>query len=171
MAENCQVLAMKIPGEGPRGLIRAARPQEAAQLSDLARRSKAHWGYAPEFMASCREELTIEPDDVDAGLTFVMEADGTVLGFYAVKQVAHDRMELGFLFVEPAAIGRGYGRALIEHAKCCVRTRGCRILEIQGDPHTAAFYRAAAGRLVGERPSASITGRMLPLFEIDLSTT
>jgi hypothetical protein len=34
-------------------VIRDARPDEAALLSDLAMRSKAHWGY---------DELTFTPD-------------------------------------------------------------------------------------------------------------
>jgi hypothetical protein len=39
--------------------IRKARPDEAGELTELALRSKAHWGYDEAFMASCREELTV----------------------------------------------------------------------------------------------------------------
>ncbi len=34
--------------------IRPAQPEEAALLSDLALRSKAHWWYDADFLASCR---------------------------------------------------------------------------------------------------------------------
>src|ERR1700744_1513825 len=39
--------------------IRAARPGEAATLTELAMRSKAHWGYDPAFMTRLRPILTI----------------------------------------------------------------------------------------------------------------
>lgn len=48
-------------------LIRDARPDEAGELTELALRSKAHWGYDEAFMASCREELTVRPSEVGSG--------------------------------------------------------------------------------------------------------
>ena len=33
-------------------VLRPARPEEAGLLSDLALRSKAHWGYPPDFLAA-----------------------------------------------------------------------------------------------------------------------
>ena len=44
--------------------IRTARPDDAEQLSILAQRSKAHWGYDEEFLSAFRSELTIRPQDV-----------------------------------------------------------------------------------------------------------
>ncbi len=39
--------------------IRDARPGEAGELSGLAFRSKAHWGYSTAFMEACRSELAV----------------------------------------------------------------------------------------------------------------
>jgi len=35
-------------------------------LSNLAFRSKAHWGYSDEFMAACRDELTYSSEKIHA---------------------------------------------------------------------------------------------------------
>ncbi|MEU4236164.1 hypothetical protein [Actinoplanes sp. NPDC026619] len=51
--------------------IRPARPGEAAALSELARRSKAHWGYDEGFLDACRADLTLSPDDIRARRTTV----------------------------------------------------------------------------------------------------
>lgn len=45
-------------------VIRPARPDEAEQLSALAQRSKAHWGYDEEFQAAFRPELTLRPEEI-----------------------------------------------------------------------------------------------------------
>lgn len=148
--------------------IRRAKVSETALLSELAVRSKAYWGYDAEFMDRCREELTLHEELFLDSTTFVAEVDSKVVGFYTVEATDDGRMELSFLFVEPEAIGQGHGRALLEHAKAFVRAQGATTLEIQSDPHAATFYMAAGGRLVGTRSSASIPGRTLPVFEIDL---
>lgn len=148
--------------------IRRAVPDEAALLSELAMRSKAVWGYGPEFMAACRDELTLSRDDVTTHETFVVDEDGVPLGFYNLERLDNNQVELGYLFLEPEAIGQGLGRRLIEHAKTRARAAGFSTMVIQGDPHAEGFYRAAGGRLIGSKQSFSIPGRLLPLFHLDL---
>lgn len=148
--------------------VRRARPGEAVRLSDIAFRSKAYWGYSPKFMAACRDELALSSDDVEATPTYVAVSQGEIVGFYTLARLSAAEVELGHLFVEPAAIGKGFGRRLIEHAKRRARAAGYATLVIQGDPNAERFYRAAGGRVVGETPSASIPGRLLPLLHIEL---
>lgn len=150
------------------GAIRRARPDEADLLSALAFRSKAHWGYPKSFMEACRSELTLSPSYIDAHPTFDIELEGVVVGFYSLEALSANQVELGYLFVEPAHIGRGFGRRLMEHAKREARALGYRAMVVQGDPHAERFYRAAGGRRVGSRESESIPGRALPLFCFDL---
>ncbi len=61
---------------------RAAKPEDAGKLSELAFQSKAHWGYSSEFMEACRHELIITPQDCESGLTVLAEENGTIAGFY-----------------------------------------------------------------------------------------
>lgn len=150
--------------------IRRARGEDAPILSTLALRSKAYWGYSDAFIEACRTELTYTAQQIEAERFYfaVAEVDGTRIGFYALKWLSSAEVELEALFVEPSHIGKGYGRALIEHARCRAAERGASCMIIQGDPHAERFYRAAGGVLIGERPSASIRGRYLPTFRIAL---
>jgi GNAT superfamily N-acetyltransferase len=68
------------------------------------------------------------------------------------------------LFVEPWAIGRGYGKRLWRHAVEVARTLGCRRLRIESDPFAEAFYHAMGAERIGEAPSEAIPGRMIPLL-------
>jgi N-acetylglutamate synthase-like GNAT family acetyltransferase len=150
--------------------IRPARAAEAALLSDLAFRSKAHWGYSDEFMQACSEELTCTAEQVNAGGFHVLEDDGEVRGFYGLTKISPTAVELESMFVEPGHIGRGYGRALMQHALAeAHQTQHIERLVIQADPNAARFYESAGARLIGERASDSIAGRMLPLYEIDIT--
>ena len=138
-------------------------------MSALALRSKAHWGYSPDFLDSCRDELTVDRSRIGSVdyRCFVVVEDNSILGFYALESIAEDVHELGALFVEPAQIGTGIGRLLIQHALQILANCGAVRLIIQGDPNATEFYKAAGARQIGTRESDSIPGRYLPLFELE----
>jgi len=148
--------------------IRDAVPNEAENLSALALRSKAHWGYTREFIQSCENELTYQPSQiVDDKFHFVVARLGSVIvGFYALEVISARQFELVALFVEPRHIGDGIGRNLMQHALDTVAARSGESVLIQGDPNVEEFYLAAGAKQIGTRESGSISGRFLPLFEI-----
>lgn len=78
-------------------------------------------------------------------------------------------IELEHLFVEPETMGAGVGRALLEHACSRAAELGGCVLVIQSDPSAEGFYRVRGAQRVGERESASVAGRWLPLLELVLA--
>ena len=157
--------------ETPSWRIRRALPAEAGNLSKLAFRSKAYWGYSDQFMQACLGELTIDAPYIENNPVFAIEFEASVVGFYALEQVSASQTELGYMFIEPAFIGKGYGRKLMDHAKQQACKAGYTKIIVQADPNVKQFYRAAGGTLMGTRPSASIPDRELPLFQIILDRT
>ena len=151
--------------------IRNAISDEAAILSSLALRSKAYWGYSQEFLAACRQELSVASEEIEAEIYCHAVADnkGLIVGFYALKRLSAKKFELEALFVEPDHIGTGIGRALMTHALTSVRSQGGDSIIIQSDPYAARFYEAAGGVRIGKRESGSIPGRHLPVYEITLT--
>ncbi|MCU0683879.1 MAG: SDR family NAD(P)-dependent oxidoreductase [Polyangiaceae bacterium] len=148
--------------------IRPARPSEAATLSALALRSKAHWGYDQEFLERCRAELTLRPDDLQARRASVAELDGQIAGFVTIEGDPPFG-EIGALFIEPALMGVGAGQALWLHAVEAARAAGFALLSIDSDPGAEGFYLRMGARRVGESPSASIPGRMLPCLVYEVA--
>ena len=148
--------------------VRAAMPADADMLTALAIRSKAHWGYPDEFLAACRAELTYDAAYLARHEVYVVEIADRVAGFCTLERLDEERVELGGLFVEPAFIGTGLGRALMQQALVAARRAGARTMVIHGDPHAGAFYEASGAVQVGKVASQSIPGRLLPLYEIDL---
>ena len=144
-------------------VIRPAAIGDIDALTDLALRSKAWWGYDETFIEKCRDELTVTSQRIAAEDMRVAEVDGAIVGFISVMDGS-----LEDLFVEPAHIGAGTGSALFEVAKTITRGDGHRTLRIEADPHAAAWYRSKGAVDIGEIPSGSIPGRMLPLLELRL---
>ena len=142
------------------------RAEEAPRLSDLALRSKGHWGYDAAFLDACRPELTLMPGQ--AASARVARDGDEVLGFHLLGPLGTDpdQGELLMLFVEPSAIGRGVGRALLADARRDAASRGWTTLRVESDPGAEGFYLAHGARRVGLVSSGSVTGRELPLLEL-----
>jgi GNAT superfamily N-acetyltransferase len=149
-------------------LIRAAAAAEAEILSELAMRSKAHWGYDEAFLAACRDELAMRSAEIEPRRTTVAEHNGSILGFVTLEGVPPEGI-LGMMFVEPHAMGRGVGRRLFEHVVATAQELGFERIRIDADPNAEPFYRAMGAVRIGTTPSGSIPGRMLPLLAVTIT--
>ncbi|HWA50212.1 MAG TPA: GNAT family N-acetyltransferase [Dongiaceae bacterium] len=148
-------------------LLRAALPGEAELLSDLCLRSKAVWGYDAAFMAACRAELTITHQDFARSQIQVAVQDGRIIGMAQLAQ--HGRIaDIDKLFVDPAVLRSGAGRALFAWCVETARAVGAVAITVVADPDAAGFYRRMGMRDDGTEPSGSIPGRKLPKLQMAL---
>ena len=140
-------------------IIRLALPGEAARLSEIARLSKAHWGYSEAQIAGWREGfLTLSADYIRAHAVWVAQgAAGEALAFAALERSEHGA-RLEHLWVLPAHIGKGIGRRLFEHVAGQARD-----FTFTSDPHADGFYVKLGAEKTGEVAS-TLQGRSLSVF-------
>ncbi|TRW96586.1 GNAT family N-acetyltransferase [Paracoccus sp. M683] len=152
----------------PPRLIRDAVLADLDELGDLCLRSKAHWGYDADFMAACRDELTLKPDDLARSRVALLAQGGRLLAVVQLTLGHGPAAELEKLFVAPEAIGCGAGRDVLGWAADRAREAGAERLECDADPHAEGFYLRAGAVRVGMVPSGSWPGRMLPRMMLRL---
>ncbi|WP_284646305.1 GNAT family N-acetyltransferase [Paenibacillus silviterrae] len=150
------------------GVIRAARPVEATILSDIAYRSKAFWGYDPEYMLLAKKDLTITEENILDNWVFVIETQNTVKGFYELRGNSNNEVELFWLFVDPNSIGSGYGKSLMKHAIQVAVDSNFNHIIIKSDPNAVGFYRAFGAVIIGESSSTVRPDLKLPVLKIHL---
>ncbi|WP_412541010.1 GNAT family N-acetyltransferase [Longispora sp. K20-0274] len=148
-------------------ILRPARSDEAQLLTDLALRSKAHWGYDNAFLELARVELTLAADEIVPRRATVADEDGRILGFSTLEG-APPEAELGFLFIDPAAIGQGVGRVLWALAVATARGLGFARIVLDADPNAEGFYAAMGAVRISAVPSGSVPGRVLPRMAFEL---
>ena len=153
----------------PLSRFRPAGPDELEAITALAIRSKAYWGYPDEFMAALRPELTFCQADLDDPRTCVevLEVDGQLIGAIRMRR----RTELACLedlWVDPEAIGQGYGRIGFERACEIGRGWGKGVMELEADPFAEPFYLHLGAVRVGMSPVTVVPGRAVPLMRYAL---
>lgn len=128
--------------------IRNARRTEADRLNTIAMQAKAHWGYAADQLEQWRESLSTDPQSIEQWPTLVAEDQGDAIGFTQINPDL-ETWELISLFVLPAHIGRGVGRALLKEAVAIANRAGQTTLHIDSDPNAEPFYLACGAVRIG----------------------
>jgi GNAT superfamily N-acetyltransferase len=141
-----------------------ARPEEAEALTEIAYSAKRHWGYPESWIERWRDILTIRPDFIASNVAHAALENGRAVGFYLLTSEA-DGIHLDHLWILPAAMYRGIGRALFKHAVEQTRDLGFRVIGIEADPNAEGFYKRMGATRVGTSVS-EIDGekRELPLL-------
>lgn len=146
--------------------IRPATPEDASALTEIAFAAKRHWNYPADWIQRWQDLLTITPEYVleNRVLVAVSEDEGQMIGFSAVSLQGEVAL-LDHLWVLPAFMGKGAGRALFSAAERAARESAAVRMTILSDPHAEPFYLRMGAVLCG-RESASMDGeeRYLPLL-------
>jgi GNAT superfamily N-acetyltransferase len=146
--------------------IRRALPSEAGALTELALRSKAHWGYDAAFMQMARPYMVIAPETVEHGTSFLAESEGEILGFY-ILAIEDGTPTLRDLWIDPAVLRTGIGSALWAHMIGQAITLSYRTVRIVSEPKAEGFYLRVGARRTGLHESEAVPGRMLPVMEFE----
>lgn len=139
--------------------FRAARPDEAERLSEIACRSKAYWGYSPEQITAWRPDfLTLTADYITRHSPVVAEDDDCgVVAFAALERGAQGAV-LEHLWVLPGFMGRGIGSYLFRRI-----AQGASEFTFTSDPQADGFYLKLGARIIGAVDSEH-QGQTLSLF-------
>ena len=146
--------------------IRPGREGDFERLREIALDAKAHWGYDRALVEEWAQAGDFEPETLRSRLLYVAEAEGQPVGWAALIP----RGEVGWLedlWVEPAWIGRGLGRALFERVAAEARQLGARRLEWEAEPNAAGFYEHLGGAYVRDSEETE-WGRVLQVLAVDL---
>ena len=139
--------------------LRAARPDEAERLSEIACRAKAHWGYSATQIERWRPiflSVTAGYIAAHSVCAAVDEADDAIAFAALERAAAGDVLE--HLWVLPEYIGMGIGRRLFQQV-----ASESPAFTFTSDPHADDFYRRMGARKIGEAAS-EFQGRALTKF-------
>ena len=148
-------------------MIRCAQVSEASELTEIAKFSKAYWGYSKELLESWEKELTVTERIIKETQNFVYIYQDKIIGFYVLKVLSKHMLELEFLFVMPEFIGKGIGKNLLNHVIESAKNSRAKFIQVLSDPNASKFY-SANGFVAISWKESTISGRFLPIMRLDL---
>lgn len=143
--------------------LRTATPRDAAQLTELALRSKRFWGYDDDFMQAIAPDMIVLPEYLEYEHGIVAEYGNIVAG-YAILRIEGAQAHLRDLFVEPAFMNRGLGTVLLGEAIRIARSAGATRIQLVSDPNAVPFYTRRGFSVEAYESSQYLPGRSLPVM-------
>lgn len=157
--------------------IRAARPDDAAMLSDLLAASYATLkGYDPHGLANALPLMSrANPKLLASGTYYVAEIGGTAAGCGGWSrekpgsgETADGVGHIRHFATHPDWLRRGIARRLLDHCISEARRAGLRIMMSQSTLPAESFYAAAGFRRLGDIRTEMGPGIVLPAVEMRL---
>jgi GNAT superfamily N-acetyltransferase len=145
-----------------------ATAQDSNALTEIAHVAKQYWGYPTRWIELWKETLTIRPDTITQNIAYFAVEDSGPIAFY-ILTTENDGLHLDHLWVVPAAMRRGVGRALFEHALKQASALSQSTILIESDPNAEGFYQRMGALRVGTKTVQMENQlRQLPLLRYEL---
>jgi len=142
--------------------IQKANIEDAEVLTQLMRKSKGYWEYSTEQLEKWKEELKISEEYIAENNTFKLSLLDKCIGFYSFKQNG-ENLKLDNLFIRPNAIGKGYGKILLQDFLKKARSISCKRVLLESDPNAEPFYKKHNFNTIALQET-SIRNRFMPIM-------
>ncbi len=136
--------------------------EDIPMLNKISIASKKHWGYPDDWITHWREALTIHPSNFNESTILKAVLDNEIIGFCAVCETP-ENYEVLHLWLDPAYIGKGYGKALLTKVLAQVVVLSKDII-VEADPYAEPFYTKMGFVTFGQVAGTYPPGRVLPLM-------
>ena len=146
--------------------IRKPNAGESIFLSELALKSKAHWGYNQKLIEAWRKELIVSEEMLKTFITYVAFDGNKIIGFWSREPV--EKLSAGRLFIDPEYIGKGIGKLLWSSVMKEAKNRGLKCLIWEADPNAEPFYLKMGAKRINLKKSSVVPDRMIPIMRFDL---
>jgi GNAT superfamily N-acetyltransferase len=132
-----------------RVIIRPAVPAERQALEALQLRASLGNEGDRDALLRHPDAIDLPIEQIEAGAVYVVEWEGTPVGFSAILPREDGDMELEALFVEPGSQRLGIGKKLVQHCAEIARSKGSTTLHVIGNLHAEQFYLACGFSTIG----------------------
>jgi GNAT superfamily N-acetyltransferase len=142
-----------------------AQPQDSVILKEICITSKGYWGYPDHLMSQFAQTPIITPESIVRDIVYKACVDAATVGWYRLLRQAPVAI-LDDLWVSPAFMGKGIGRALFQHMVSQAQSLGALVIELDSDPNASPFYERMGCSTMGQ--SLTEWGRTVPRMRYSL---
>lgn len=148
--------------------IKKAIPNDHKILTEITKKSKAHWGYSDEQIEIWSEFLTVSKEYIETKSVYNLIVDNKIIGYYSFFHESENTIKLDNLFVLPEFIGKGFGIVLMQDFLIRSVSSNAKKIVLNSEPNAEDFYIKFGFVKVGQIET-SIKDRYLPIMELEIN--
>lgn len=148
--------------------IKKAIPNDHKILTEITKKSKAHWGYSDEQIEIWSEFLTVSKEYIETKSVYNLIVDDKIIGYYSFFHESEKTIKLDNLFVLPEFIGKGFGIVLMQDFLIRSVSSNAKKIVLNSEPNAEDFYIKFGFVKVGQIET-SIKDRYMPIMELKIN--
>ena len=137
-------------------------------LTQITKKSKAHWGYSNEQIEIWSPYLTVSKEYIKTNSVYNLQIEDRIVGYYSFFHESENIIKLDNLFVLPEFIGKGLGKILMSDFLKRLKNQGIQKVVLNSEPNAEDFYAKFGFVKVGQIET-SIKDRYLPIMELKIN--
>lgn len=146
-------------------IIKKANPHDHKILTEITKKSKAHWGYSEEQIEIWSEFLRVSKEYVETKSVYNLIVEDKIVGYYSFFHESENTIKLDNLFILPEFIGKGFGKMLLNDFFIRLKNIDIEKVILNSEPNAEEFYTKFGFVKVGQIET-SIKDRYLPIMEL-----
>lgn len=124
-----------------------ATPEDAEDLSNLAIRSKRHWGYSKEAMELWNQSLTITQDFLENHTVIKATLEDEIVGFFALEKI-QPVTRIAQYWIDTPYMRKGYGSAMFKYAQNFLKNNQVNSVTLVLDPNGLSFFQKRGAKVL-----------------------
>jgi len=126
-----------------------ATATDCRDLSDLAIRSKRHWGYSKEAMELWNENLTLTEDYLNSHTVIKAMLEEDPVGFFSLEEIK-PTTRIAHFWIDTPYLRKGYGSFLFRYMMKFLYDRNVEKATLVIDPNSQKFFEKKGAKVVNK---------------------
>ncbi|MFV0305218.1 MAG: GNAT family N-acetyltransferase [Moheibacter sp.] len=135
----------KLPPEDM--IFEKASISDTEELSNVAIRSKRHWGYSKEAMELWNQNLTITEGFLKTHTVIKATLEDEIVGFFALEEIK-PTTRIAQYWVDTPYMRKGYGSAMFKYLKEFLNQHHVEKATVVLDPNGLAFFEKKGAKVL-----------------------
>lgn len=154
----------KLPPEDM--IFEKAIPADIESLTELAVRSKRHWGYSKEAMELWNINLTMTEEFLNTHTVIKATLEDDIVGFFALEEI-QATTRIAQYWVDTPFMRKGYGSAMFKYLKDFLKSNHVEKATIVLDPNGLAFFENKGAKVLN-KIEHKVKNKFLLIVEIPI---
>ncbi len=155
----------KLPPEDM--IFEPATVKDIDELSEVAIRSKRHWGYSKEAMELWNQNLTITEDFLKSHTVIKATLEDEIVGFFALEEI-HPTTRIAQYWIDTPYMRKGYGTVMYNYLKDYLKMRNVEKVTLVLDPNGMAFFEKKGAKIL-EKIEHKVRNKFLYIVEVPVN--
>lgn len=137
----------KLPPEDM--IFEPATVEDCEELTNVAIRSKRHWGYSKEAMELWNVNLTITEEFIKSHTVIKATLEEEIVGFFALEEIK-PTTRIAQYWIDTPYMRKGYGSVMFKYLKEFLKQRGVEKVTLVLDPNGMNFFENKGAKILNK---------------------